>query len=546
MRPHRPALAALLTLGTAGVLSVSAPAESAHSLSAALPAMTSPRAQGGGTGPAVPFTTGKSGGTSAGERAVARRVQRDPTTPQGPSDAHAYRAAMGPGPITDRSGRTWAAIPPAVGTRTAGTVNAVRGTSDAGRYTAYAKNPKGFRLPVESSATYRVTLGFVEPDASGPGQRVFDVTAEGKVVAAGLDLYAVAGPRTAYDLAVDVPVRDGELTIAFVPRAGVPVLSSVEVTSSSAVVVPEQPAQAVRFAPDNVWTRSIRTAPLAANSAAVGANVARQVAGAWGGTAAVNAYSYNVGLNVARPGTKKVTVGFHDCQKKKQVPAELYSGPAYFVDVPVPSDAAASKGTDAHMTVYDPAADKLWDFWQMRRTANGGWEACWGGRIDGVSASVDTAFPKYTGASASGLAIAGGAITVEEAMRGRITHAIDIGVIDARNWQYVSWPANRSDGITADPSAPWEGQRLRLDPRLDLSQLNLTPFARMVAEAAQEYGFIVCDRSGAVAVTTESALKQERATGANPWDWLLGGPAYDAMRDFPWSSLQALPPSYGK
>ena len=46
------------------------------------------------------------------------------------------------------------------------------------------------------------------------------------------------------------------------------------------------------------------------------------------------------------------------------------------------------------------------------------------------------------------------------------------------------------------------GTRFRLDPSVNVDKLQLHPVAKMVARAAQTYGFIVTDQSGAVAVVT--------------------------------------------
>ena len=257
----------------------------------------------------------------------------------------------------------------------------------------------------------------------------------------------------------------------------------------------------------------------------------------FGGVAAVNAYQFNASVAIAEPSTPRVRVGFHDCQGKGSVPPGLYDGAAHFVDVPVPVDARPAAGTDGALTVYDPGADTVWEFWQMRRAKTGGWEACWGGRIDDVS-TTDGVFPHPYGVSASGLLVAAGAVSVAEAKRGRIEHALGLGVLDAARLPAV--PATRSDGTLSEPSAVREGQRLRLDPSIDVTTLGLTPFGVMVARAAQEYGFVVMDRSGAVGIGTESGAAEKARTGVDPWDHLLGGPAYEALKGFPWNRVQAL------
>ncbi|HVV30347.1 MAG TPA: hypothetical protein VHC41_05660, partial [Mycobacteriales bacterium] len=67
------------------------------------------------------------------------------------------------------------------------------------------------------------------------------------------------------------------------------------------------------------------------------------------------------------------------------------------------------------------------------------------------------------------------------------------------------------------------------------------------ARAAQKYGFIVTDQSGAVAVQAESGVPMQQATGTNPWTAIMNGtPSYQMLTNFPWTKLQALPANYGK
>lgn len=376
------------------------------------------------------------------------------------------------------------------------------------------------------------------------GQRVFDITAEGRVVRSDVDIAKTVGRNAAYDVRFTVPVSDGRLDLGFVPKRGVPTVSGVEVISTAAV--PQSPpAPLVRLSPSSFFTQDISKAPLAANSAAVSAHLLRQVENNWGGTAAFNTYRYNNSFYEVPATQKKVRVEFYDCQRKGYVPRGLYDGPRYFEDVPIPPNAVPASGTDKQLTIHDRSADKLWDFWVTEKQPNGSWRACWGGRIDNVSKSQGV-FDHPFGATASGLAMTPGAISIDDVRRGSIDHAMYLAVLEPATWQKVSWPANRSDGSSTHPDAVMQGQRLRLDPDLDLSTIPMTPIARTIAVAAQKYGFVVADKAGAVAVITESGNREKAATGTNPWDELLVGPDYEVMRGFPWKHIQVLPKDYGK
>src|SRR5207244_11663659 len=113
---------------------------------------------------------------------------------------------------------------------------------------------------------------------------------------------------------------------------------------------------------------------------------------------------------------------------------------------------------------------------------------------------------------------------------GHIDHALALDVPDARSGIF-SWPAQRTDGSGGLGDLP-EGARLRLDPRLDVGSLNLSPMARMMAEAAQRYGIVVRDRTRpAVAFFAQDAVGSDpyRGPGAPfggkpPAERLAGSP----------------------
>ncbi len=303
--------------------------------------------------------------------------------------------------------------------------------------------------------------------------------------------------------------------------------------------------RAVTLSPDSFYYQDISKAPLANNSAQVAGQLAKQVADRYQGTAAFNAYHFNTSFYAVPKETRRVNVTYWNCQNKSYVPSGLYDGAAHFKNVPIPANAVAAAGTDGELTIYDKATDQIWEFWKFRRNPQtNAPEACWGGRIDKVSANQGI-FDNPYGVTAAGLLMAGGMISIEDVKRGEINHAMYLTVVEARRWETFSWPANRSDGQVDDPNVVMQGQRLRLDPKLDLSRYDLTPVGLMVAKAAQKYGFVVSDKAGAVAVVTESGTPTKQATGTDPWPQLLGGPSYSVLQNFPWDKLQVLPKDYG-
>jgi len=147
------------------------------------------------------------------------------------------------------------------------------------------------------------------------------------------------------------------------------------------------------------------------------------------------------------------------------------------------------------------------------------------------------------GSTASSLPMIAGTAMLSELRAGHIDHALAINIPEpCKTW--FSWPAQQTDGTSAQLSTCMlEGAHLRLDPKLDLSKLNLPPVTRMFAQAAQKYGLIVRDRTGAGNDTTFFG-EDPTPTGTDPYR----GPggfygslsARDVATRFPWSSLQLL------
>jgi hypothetical protein len=312
--------------------------------------------------------------------------------------------------------------------------------------------------------------------------------------------------------------------------------------ATEGTVVPIRPTPHFRFfSPTSFWNRPAprddrvdRRSPdaIAALDAEVGAEQS-DGSGPW-----INTDSYSVPvLRVARK-TPTVRVQL----------ASPYAVPALrraFGAVPLPAGAQPAAGSDAHLVVWQPSRDRLWEFWRLRRRA-GSWRASWGGAIAHVSSdrgAYDTsAWPGASplwGASASSLSIAGGLITLEDLERGWINHALAISLPAVRAGVYAL-PARRTDGVDPDPAALPEGAHLRLRPDLDLDRLQLPPLTRMIAEAAQRYGFYVRDRARTVCFYAQAP--------SGPADPYAGASGYfegqtpaALLAAFPWSDLQLLP-----
>jgi|1186.fasta_scaffold66908_2 hypothetical protein len=222
---------------------------------------------------------------------------------------------------------------------------------------------------------------------------------------------------------------------------------------------------------------------------------------------------------------------------------------AAFAAVPLPSNATPSKCSDATLMLWQPSTNRYWEFWRLSK-ATDGWHAAWGGATSAASAhkgyfnSADwTGALSYWGASATSLSLAGGLIKLSDLQRGIIDHAMTLVLPQTRARQW-SWPAQRTDtsgGDTALNSIP-AGSHFRLDPSLDLSKLSLPPVTRMIAVAAQRYGFYVTERTNwMVGLAVESPMPYVGSTGANPYTSYFGGKSPNQILGaFPWSRLQLL------
>jgi hypothetical protein len=218
-----------------------------------------------------------------------------------------------------------------------------------------------------------------------------------------------------------------------------------------------------------------------------------------------------------------------------------------FAAVPLPANAHPASGSDAQLTVWQPSKDRLWEFWRLRREADG-WHAAWGGAMTHVSQNqgvfTRTAWPGASsrwGATATSLPLVGGLITLEDLRLGHINHALALGLPKIARG-VVRSPAQRTDGTAEGPSAIPAGTRFRLDPSLNLQSLALPRLVLMIAEAAQRYGIVVRDTSSVVDFYGEDPTP----SGSNPYRALMDGEyLWQQLSRLPWDHIEAIGPVAG-
>jgi hypothetical protein len=181
--------------------------------------------------------------------------------------------------------------------------------------------------------------------------------------------------------------------------------------------------------------------------------------------------------------------------------------------VPVPAGATADPMSDGHMLVIDRSTMTEWGFFQGRPEGS-----AWGCTLcaamnltgNGVRPFKPTSATWYTshGPRACGFPLVAGLLRPEAVRSGRIDHALVIAYRHIRAGLYTS-PASTAQSRIGDQAIKTRGipcgGRVQLDPGLDLDGLGLSPGARAVARALQEYGAYVGDYSDGITLYAESS-----------------------------------------
>ncbi len=227
-----------------------------------------------------------------------------------------------------------------------------------------------------------------------------------------------------------------------------------------------------------------------------------------------------------------------------------YAGVDYFKGVPIPSFAEPANDVDGadnpipfglcgdaadqdnQMIILDLETRCEYDFFQARME-DGRWVASW---VNSISLDSNGIYEKGFSSRGSGFATLAGLIWPDELRRGEIAHALGFSYPGVAAGGPVP-PATESDGISTGQWALPEGARLRLDPNLDLAAMNLTPFAKTIAKALQDYGMILFD-DGSSGVSVEAF--DPKSTTGNPYEGLLPDVEFPELNDIPLDRLQLL------
>ncbi|GII95046.1 carboxypeptidase regulatory-like domain-containing protein [Sinosporangium siamense] len=149
--------------------------------------------------------------------------------------------------VTDGSGERWSAdrayTPGGWGymgtrTRTHTATRAIGGTSEQTLFKTARESMLEYRFDQVPNGVYTVELGFAETRNTRPGQRVFDVMAEGQLAVPLLDLAGDVGAYTATTRVYTVKVTDGQLNLRFVGQRGNTLVNAIRISERPDKTIP--------------------------------------------------------------------------------------------------------------------------------------------------------------------------------------------------------------------------------------------------------------------------------------------------------------------
>lgn len=140
------------------------------------------------------------------------------------------RFVAGTTAVSDVANRSWSpdAAYAVGGTLRTPSTAVIAGTTSSAIYDRARLGGTGYDIPVVGPGTFAVNLYVAETAGATAGQRVFNVTAEGRSVAQNVDVAAAVGQNAAYHVLFTVPVLDGKINVRFTPVVGQPLVSGVE------------------------------------------------------------------------------------------------------------------------------------------------------------------------------------------------------------------------------------------------------------------------------------------------------------------------------
>lgn len=207
----------------------------------------------------------------------------------------------------------------------------------------------------------------------------------------------------------------------------------------------------------------------------------------------------------------------------------------------IPRGARPDPTSDAAMVIYDLAAGTVSALHRARfDEATGTWSACSAASYSLDSKGLESSVPSSddpTNVGHRGLPPPTYAVRWDEIEAGEINHVLRIAV-NTTGCEHVL-PMTGDECGTFAAFAPAEGTRIRIKPEFDLDSVRLSPAARVIATALQEYGAVVGDQSGGEAsVKVENTIAQGQG-----WRW-QGVLERNSLSEIPLSAFEVIQDAY--
>lgn len=202
----------------------------------------------------------------------------------------------------------------------------------------------------------------------------------------------------------------------------------------------------------------------------------------------------------------------------------------FITDIGVPIDTTiwGEQTEDGHIVIVDTVYKLSWEMSRFKGIRNGMIDCStfnvWDLSGTGVGDPNEGMRWRSRGGRAAGFPNIAGLIRPEEIVAGEIRHALAFTFSTNRK-DIFYYPAARTDGRFDFEDAPAEGMLFQLNPELtdaDFADWGLSPGARVVAKALQQYGMYLCDNGGDMALQLQ-LLDKTPAGNRNKWDSISPG-----------------------
>ena len=236
------------------------------------------------------------------------------------------------------------------------------------------------------------------------------------------------------------------------------------------------------FPADNYWHASVAKLPVNRHSAAWLSHMSssRMLHPDFGPSYGAQPVPYGIPITYVSSSHAKVSVSF------------TYADESDHVGYPLGSDTRTEGGANAdgdrHAVIVDKGACRLYELFDVHKTASGRWTAGSGATWSLGSDALRRA--GWTSADAAGLPIMPGLLRYGEVENGTIDHAIRF-TTNVTQKAYI-WPARHQAGSTSSTSYPPMGARFRLKASYRIST-SLRKDTQNVLRAMKTYGLVLAD-----------------------------------------------------